>query len=264
MKRTAIIFALLFVMILSLASCGHVHTWDDGVVTAEPTDEAPGKITYTCLTCGKTRTETTEVGSTEGGTTEGGATKDETDEGDFTVTEEEWYEALDLLKNDNFVYTTKTNIEDTEVTYIINKIGDKILLLYLLDGKEIERVYAYYDGEKCYYYGEQGFTTDESISNQFFESYKTFAFNEFSYDESTKSYVAEEIEQFVPKDEGTMLEFKESFRDVRLKFCDNKLVSVCYDSEFSLDVVISAKSISRTITYGNAEEFEWPEGANRT
>ncbi len=33
------------------------HQWDDGVVTTEPTYEAPGEKTYTCTVCGETRTE---------------------------------------------------------------------------------------------------------------------------------------------------------------------------------------------------------------
>lgn len=33
------------------------HTWDEGAVTTEPTYEAEGVRTFTCLTCGKTKTE---------------------------------------------------------------------------------------------------------------------------------------------------------------------------------------------------------------
>ena len=33
------------------------HSWDDGVVTVEPTDEAEGVRTYTCKNCNETRTE---------------------------------------------------------------------------------------------------------------------------------------------------------------------------------------------------------------
>ena len=34
------------------------HTWDNGTVTTEPTETAPGVRTYTCTVCGATRTET--------------------------------------------------------------------------------------------------------------------------------------------------------------------------------------------------------------
>ena len=34
------------------------HTWDNGTVTTEPTETAPGVRTYTCTVCGQTRTET--------------------------------------------------------------------------------------------------------------------------------------------------------------------------------------------------------------
>lgn len=36
----------------------HTHTWDAGVVTEEPTCTEPGVKTYTCMTCGATKTET--------------------------------------------------------------------------------------------------------------------------------------------------------------------------------------------------------------
>ena len=35
----------------------HVHTWDDGVVTTEPTCTAAGVKTFTCTDCGETKTE---------------------------------------------------------------------------------------------------------------------------------------------------------------------------------------------------------------
>ena len=36
------------------------HTWDDGVVTKKPTEKAEGVRTYTCKTCGETKTEKIE------------------------------------------------------------------------------------------------------------------------------------------------------------------------------------------------------------
>ncbi len=45
-------------------TCGDVitgeHSWDDGVVTKEPTYEAQGVKTYTCTACGETQTESIE------------------------------------------------------------------------------------------------------------------------------------------------------------------------------------------------------------
>ena len=38
----------------------HVHTWGDGVVTVEPTVEKSGEMTFTCNSCGGTKTETIE------------------------------------------------------------------------------------------------------------------------------------------------------------------------------------------------------------
>lgn len=36
----------------------HIHVWDGGTVTTEPTCTEPGVITYTCTVCGGTKTET--------------------------------------------------------------------------------------------------------------------------------------------------------------------------------------------------------------
>ena len=36
----------------------HEHTWDEGVVTLEPTVDAEGVMTYTCSGCGEQKTET--------------------------------------------------------------------------------------------------------------------------------------------------------------------------------------------------------------
>ena len=48
------------------ATCGHTeemsdyseHAWDEGVVSTQPTCTQDGEFTYTCLVCGKTRSET--------------------------------------------------------------------------------------------------------------------------------------------------------------------------------------------------------------
>ena len=34
------------------------HTWDEGVITEQPTTSKEGKKTFTCSTCGETKTET--------------------------------------------------------------------------------------------------------------------------------------------------------------------------------------------------------------
>ena len=39
------------------ADAPHVHTWDDGVVTTEPTCTTEGVKTFTCIGCGETKTE---------------------------------------------------------------------------------------------------------------------------------------------------------------------------------------------------------------
>ena len=35
----------------------HVHTWDSGKITTQPTATSPGIKTYTCTSCGATKTE---------------------------------------------------------------------------------------------------------------------------------------------------------------------------------------------------------------
>lgn len=41
------------------------HTWDEGVVTTEPTGETEGVRTYTCTVCGGTKTETIPAASAD-------------------------------------------------------------------------------------------------------------------------------------------------------------------------------------------------------
>lgn len=67
------------------ATCGHnvtkdrgEHVWDNGTVTLAPTYEAKGTKTYTCATCGKTKTE--EIPQLVSG----------------EITEAEWNEAVDI------------------------------------------------------------------------------------------------------------------------------------------------------------------------
>lgn len=47
--------------ICTCSACGDVkrepHSWDDGVITVEPTGSAEGEKTYTCTVCGATKTE---------------------------------------------------------------------------------------------------------------------------------------------------------------------------------------------------------------
>ncbi len=49
-----------------VCSCGAqanvgAHTWDDGVITTEPTQTTPGVRTYSCTTCGRVKTESIPV-----------------------------------------------------------------------------------------------------------------------------------------------------------------------------------------------------------
>ncbi len=37
------------------------HSWDEGVIVKEPASSTPGEIKYTCMTCGKNRTDTVEI-----------------------------------------------------------------------------------------------------------------------------------------------------------------------------------------------------------
>ena len=46
-----------FMNIVKSLADSHVHTWDDGVVTTEPTCTAEGVKTYTCTDCGAVKTE---------------------------------------------------------------------------------------------------------------------------------------------------------------------------------------------------------------
>ena len=60
MKRTIIIALSLVLVLLAFTSCEeeiHVHTWDEGTVTKEPTEAEPGTKVYKCTVCGYEKTE---------------------------------------------------------------------------------------------------------------------------------------------------------------------------------------------------------------
>lgn len=102
------------------------HTWNDGVVTTEPTTSAEGVKTYTCTVCGATKTETIDKlpsgngGSSGGGSSSSGsATKTETTtnpDGSTTKTE---------TRADGTTIKTTTTTDGSTGTVTTDKSGTK-------------------------------------------------------------------------------------------------------------------------------------------
>ena len=57
MKRFLVFLVLVLLILVSCEQKVHVHTWDEGSITVEPSCVSIGAKVYTCTACGETRTE---------------------------------------------------------------------------------------------------------------------------------------------------------------------------------------------------------------
>ena len=212
------------------------HTWNEGEITTAATHGADGVKTFTCTACAATKTEAVQ--------------------GDFTVTAEEWAQAMALENNENYVMTFSS--PDMEVTSVaINKNGNKAFSMagemYLVNDNG-----TYYSYYKSYNSGTNSFEYERSEISE--DSYNAilsqglgnmFKFADFTYDEESKSYTAAEI-SVAP--EGT----NESMplTNVSLRFLDKKLVLASFRVTGE---GFSDERMQLEITYGNAEAVVLPE-----
>lgn len=190
------------------------HTWDEGKVTTEATQEADGVKTFTCTVCSQTKTEPVV----------------------FTgLSEEEWNAAFESSLFENFKYTEEAAVNgsgvsvDTKTEYKFTK--DSVWGKMTLAGQSQEETSS--DAEEVAELRKQ--LVDSIIALAPYDSYK--------YDAETKSYKATkpvEIETL-----GT------STSDVTLKFADNKLVEIKYNVSFTQEGISFTATSTVTISdYG--------------
>ncbi|MBQ8835148.1 MAG: cell wall-binding repeat-containing protein [Oscillospiraceae bacterium] len=120
------------------ADCGEVlktgkaipaagHSWDQGEVTREPTEDEAGERTYTCTVCQETKTETIPPVSTGGFRRIAGANRFETA---FEVANA-MKEALGIEKFDSIIVASGTNFADAlSGSYLATVRNAPILLSY--------------------------------------------------------------------------------------------------------------------------------------
>ena len=203
------------------------HTWNAGEITTPATHDAQGVKTYTCTACAVTKTEAVQ--------------------GDFTVTAEEWAQAMALENNENYVMTTSLpDMEETNV--VVNKNGNKAFYpsreMYFVNDNGTYYTYNMH-------YTEKGYVRFE-ISEDLYNTYVSqdiggmFKFADFTYDEDSKSYIATAEISY-----GPML-----MTNVTLRFLDKKLV---FASFLATGEGLSDEMMQLEITYGNAEAVVLPE-----
>lgn len=190
------------------------HTWGDGEITTEPSQEADGVKTFTCTVCGQTKTESVK----------------------FTgMTEKEWNAAFvtDVFKN--FAYketsTTKGNgvTVDTEVIYRITTAKAHVKITAAGQTQQ------------------QTFLTEKEVKNLrngVLDSIKELAkYKNFDYDAETKTYKANKAIYIKA--------LKANTSDITLKFEDGKLVEIKYSVEFTQsNIKFTADSVITIYDYG--------------
>lgn len=107
------------------------HTWDDGKITTEATEEEKGKKTFTCTVCNATKGE------------------DVAFEG---VSEEKWEQSLSEQKFDNVTINYELNNETMEQTCVVKIAGDKVYRggTVMMEGMDApEEMTVVFDGEEA-------------------------------------------------------------------------------------------------------------------
>ncbi|MBQ9805694.1 MAG: hypothetical protein IJW49_04215 [Clostridia bacterium] len=137
------------------------HVWDEGQITTKATQEAAGVKTFTCTTCGQTKTEAVV----------------------FTgFTEEEWEAALADSLFENFTY------EEEAITILGGKSSAKYKFtkddawVRMVQGTSVQEEYA------------SSLVEVEELRGSFLDSLEDMTpYDSFKYDAETKTYKAETI-----------------------------------------------------------------------
>lgn len=190
------------------------HTWNEGEITTEATQEADGVKTFTCTVCAQTKTEAVA----------------------FTgMTNTEWKSAFYDSVFENFTYTEVITTETTGISMnaeSVYKFTEDAAWAKMTVGSETEESYA------------PDTASANEVRKQLVDSIKDIAsYSKYEYDPATKTYKAtEEIE---------ITSLGASTDDVTLKFADGKLVEIKYTVSFTQGgIAFSATSTITLSDYG--------------
>ena len=190
------------------------HTWDEGKVTTEATQEADGVKTFTCTVCSQTKTEAVV----------------------FTgLTEAAWNAAFEDSVFENFAYsevaTTSGNgvSVDTETIYKFTKDGAWAKMVV---GAESEESYA------------PDLASANMVRDQLIDSIKSMTpYGSYKYDADTKTYKATKQIKVETLNAST--------DDITLTFANGKLVEIKYSISFTQNnISFSATSTVTISDYG--------------
>lgn len=150
------------------------HSWDEGVMTLLPTHATAGNRKYTCKVCGKEKNESVAP--------------------EPQVDDVEWADAF-LLQDDNFVMTVVNN----QGVLLVKKRGGVVMTTDPQTVNVSQKYYTLEDG-RYYCYTVAGETvTKGEINKEVYTNATTLAdlqelaFHDFTYNEGSKTYMAESL-----------------------------------------------------------------------
>jgi hypothetical protein len=196
------------------------HSWDAGVMMLLPTASTDGERKYTCLVCGKTRSEAVPA--------------------DPLVSAAEWANAF-LLQEENYRFSISV---DGLKDILIMKKRDGVAMKNVPTSVNTDQTYYTVESGKYYAYtvsGEQvtkaEITQDDyAKATTLVELQQAFAYSAFTYNESNKHYVAAKLTV------GDTV-----YENVDIAFCDKKINMITFTEKKQ---GASAAHYIFTVTYG--------------
>ena len=191
-------------------------------------------------------------------TTDASTTGDENDSNDndncgiFTVTEEEWAIALNLLLKDNYIDILDSSMENADMKSCVEKNGDNIRLTTQQMGSSLVQYWIVQEGQYQLHDKQDPNGTYTYWVSQF-EYHNIFLFEDFEYDEKTNTYISDKVIYNVP----TIGEV--TFLDLSLQFENGKIVKLSYTQMIKIGDAEQMELIcTEPITYGAASEIILP------
>ena len=172
----------------------------------------------------------------------------------FTVTEEEWATALNLLLNDNYIHTTDASYENTTMNSRVEKNGNNIKLISQQMENSLVQYWTVQNGQYRLH-EKQDTNVTSTYWNYQFEYHSIFLYEDFEYDEKTNAYLSDKVIY-----NATALGTEMTFLNLSFQFENGKLVKLSYTQAMKLGETEQMEFIyTETITYGTASEIILPE-----
>ena len=176
--------------------------------------------------------------------------------GIFTVTEEEWAIALNLLLKDNYIAyiaIRDSSMENADMKSCVEKNGDNIRLTTQEMGNSLVEYWIVQEGQ--YQLHKKHDPNSKYAYWVFqFEYHNIFLFEDFEYDEKTNTYISDKVIYNVSDIGG-----KETLVDLSLQFENGKIVKLSYTRVIKNgDAEQKELIFTETITYGAASEIILP------